>query len=146
MTPPPIAPPRSLDHNCLPLAASNAYRFPPMSPNRTNRPVVGVTPPISGNGAWNCHLRSPVSASLAVIQPDHNFGSSCLPKPSVAPLHGLPAGALPRVFTAVAFIVVPQSTPPVSVRSCAGSNAGPFCSTLPCATGQNRFRWEVLVD
>src|ERR1700690_2440862 len=81
ITPPPMAPPRSFDHNFRPLAASKAYRFPPMSPNSTNRPLVGVTPPISGKGAWNCHLRSPVSALLAVIQPDHIFGSSCLPNP-----------------------------------------------------------------
>src|ERR1700744_3470773 len=103
MTPPPTAPPRSLDHSFLPLAASSAYRFPPMSPNKTNRPVVGVTPPITGNGAWNCHLRSPVSASLAVIHPDHIFGSSCLPNPSVAPLHGFPAGAFAREAAGTVF-------------------------------------------
>src|ERR1700744_2034754 len=115
-----------------------------MSPNSTRRPVVGVTPPSSGNGAWNCHLRSPVSALLPVIQPDHIFGSSCLPKPCVSPLQGLPAGELPSALAATACTVVHQSTSPVKMRLSAGSKAAPFHSAPPCEPGQNRVPCELI--
>src|ERR1700674_5080036 len=115
-----------------------------MSPNRTNRPAVGVTPPMRGKGAWNCHLRSPLSASLAVIQPDHILESSCLPKPWLAPLHGLPSGALPSAAAGTACTVVHQSTSPVKMRLSAGSNAAPFHSAPPCEPGQNRVPCAVM--
>src|ERR1700735_1741421 len=117
-----------------------------MSPNRTKRPVVGGTPPSSGWGAWNCHLRSPLSALLAVIQPDHIFGSSCLPNPWVAPLQGLPAGEFPRVFTGTACTVVHHSTSPVKIRFSAGSKAAPFHSAPPCDPGQNRVPCGLIGD
>src|SRR5579872_7471604 len=115
-----------------------------MSPNNTTRPVVGVTPPKMGKGARNCHLRSPLSALLAVSQPDHFLGSSCLPKPCVAPLQGLPAGELAKAPAGTACTVVHQSTSPVKMRLSAGSKAGPFHSAPPCAPGQNRVPWAVI--
>src|SRR4030081_2210366 len=115
-----------------------------MSPNNNSPPVVGVTPPIKGNGAWNCHLRSPDVASVAVIQPLQSFGSSCLPKPSAAPVHGLPIGALTSAAAGDKCTVVHQSTSPVKMRLFAGSNAAPFHSAPPCAPGQNRVPCAVM--
>src|SRR3984893_12301818 len=115
-----------------------------MSPNSSRPPLVAVTPPIIGNGAWNCHLRWPLAASVAVIHPLQRLGSSCWPKPSVAPLQARPEGALTSAAAGTACTVVHQSTSPVKMRLSAGSNAAPFHSAPPCEPGQNRVPCAVM--
>src|SRR6267154_6508131 len=117
-----------------------------MSPNNNRPPLVGVTPPMMGDGAGNCHLRSPLAASVAVIQPPQCLGSSCRPNPSVAPLHGRPGGALTSAAAGTDCTVVHQSTSPVKMRLSAGSNAAPFHSAPPCEPGQNRVPCAVMGD
>src|SRR5260370_7047920 len=108
-----------------------------MSPNNNRPPLVGVTPPMMGNGAWNCHLRSPLAASVAVIQPPQCLGSSCRPNPSVAPLHGRPGGALTSAAAGTDCTVVHQSPSPVKMRLSAAPNPPPCPSPPPCAPVQN---------
>src|SRR4029077_7922633 len=115
-----------------------------MSPKNTRPPAVGVTPLISGNGALNCHFCAPVSASVAVIQPAQSLGSSWVPKPFVAPLHGVPAGDFARSSTDIRCTVVHQSTSPVKMRLLTGLYAGPFHSAPPCDPGQKRVPAVVI--
>src|ERR1700730_4466547 len=115
-----------------------------MSPKNSTPPAVGVMPPINGNGALNCQLRLPLSASVPVIHPAQSLGSSVLPKPSGEPLQGSPMAAFAIASAAAACAGTDQATSPVKIRFKVGSYAGLFHSAPPCEPGQKRVPAAVI--